>query len=305
MTADDRALLTAFLHQMATLRRLSSRSLLAYQHDLEQFCRHLTGANLQTYDLHHLRAHLAKLRAQGLTPRSIARHLSAIRKWTAWAVRERLRESNPAMHLRAPKAARPLPKVLDVDSAAELLDAAPANTLELRDHALFELMYSSGLRLSEAIQINLSDFDRRAGLVRVRGKGNKERELPVGRKALAAIDRYLAHRTDPASMDAPLFLSNRQRRISARNVQSRLKRWAARHGKARDIHPHLLRHSFATHLLESSGDLRAVQELLGHVNLATTAIYTHLDFQKLAAVYDAAHPRAGAAKNSAKRDIHR
>jgi integrase/recombinase XerC len=223
----------------------------------------------------------------------LQRELAALRSLYRYLLREGLVGHNPALGVRAPKTPRKLPATLEADQLCALLDAPDADPLALRDHAMIELFYSSGLRLAELIAVNVADIDRGDATVEVTGKGAKTRRVPVGGKARAAIERWLRVRGEYARVDqAALFVSRRGNRIHPRTVQQRLQRWALMQGATRSIHPHLLRHSFASHLLESSSDLRAVQELLGHSDISTTQVYTHLDFQHLALVYDQAHPRA-------------
>ncbi|MGM0450814.1 MAG: tyrosine recombinase XerC, partial [Pseudomonadota bacterium] len=225
--------------------------------------------------------------------RTIARHLSAIRRFYGFLIREGIVADNPALDIRPPRNQRPLPGVMDVDQLHHLLEQPPEDPLEARDLAMMELMYSSGLRLAELVALDEHDLDRRDASVRVTGKGGKTRIVPVGRAALKALDCWLEQR--PAlvrSGESAVFISQRGQRINRRTVQARLRRWGQQHQSDQRLHPHLMRHSFASHMLESSGDLRAVQELLGHSDIATTQIYTHLDFQHLAQVYDSAHPRA-------------
>lgn len=242
---------------------------------------------------HDLRRYVATLSREGLSGRSIARHLSATRRFYQFLLREKLASDNPALDIRAPKSGRRLPRVADVDQLNQLLDGQPDDPLEVRDLCMFELMYSSGLRLAELASLDLDTVDLRGGEVRVVGKGGKERLLPVGRKAIAAIEEWLRHRVALANEgETALFVSQRGERLSHRSIQARLSRWGISRGADQKLHPHLLRHSFASHMLESSGDLRAVQELLGHADIATTQVYTHLDFQHLARVYDQSHPRA-------------
>lgn len=239
-----------------------------------------------------IRKAMATLHARGIGSRSLARKLSSWRQFYDWLLQQQRIEVNPCLGLRAPKLDKPLPKALPVDGTSALLEHIPAeDSLSLRDRALFELMYSSGLRLSEAVNLDLADMDLQEQLLRVRGKGNKIRLLPIGRTALDYLQRWLAERQAEAGCQA-VFVGQHGRRLGARQVQKRLAEWSVRTGMDRHVHPHMLRHSFASHLLQSSGDLRAVQELLGHANLSTTQIYTALDFQHLAKVYDAAHPRA-------------
>ena len=236
---------------------------------------------------------MAERHRQGIGGRSLQRNLSAIRAFFRYLQAAGEVEHNPAEGIRAPKAPRNLPRVLDVDQARQLLATDAEDPLTARDQAMFELFYSSGLRLSELTGLNTEAVDFNDRLVTVTGKGGKMRAVPVGQYALGALREWLKIR--PALVgpgEAALFVSRRGGRISGRNVQQRLRAWALRQGLAHPVHPHMLRHSFASHLLESSGDLRAVQELLGHADIAATQVYTHLDFQHLARVYDQAHPRA-------------
>jgi integrase/recombinase XerC len=212
-----------------------------------------------------------------------------------YLIRERVLGQNPARRVRAPKAPRRLPATFDADGLGALLDAGDGagDALSLRDTAMVELLYSSGLRLAELVAVEVRDIDPAEAMLTVTGKGAKTRRVPIGSRALGAIGAWLALRPQLAhAHETALFVSARGRRIHPRTVQQRLRRWALERGAARNLHPHLLRHSFASHLLESSGDLRAVQELLGHADIATTQVYTHLDFQHLAQVYDQTHPRA-------------
>ena len=282
----------AFLRHLGHERRLSPHTRDAYRRDLEhaagwfEAAGHGGWAALTAADV---QAFAARCHRGGLSGRSIQRRLSALRTLLDFLIREGLAERNPARSVRAPKAARRLPKALDPDEVARLLDAEPAEGYEaVRDLAILELFYSSGLRLAEVQGLSLGDLDLKAGLVSVLGKGSKRRIVPIGGKAREALARWL--RVRRGGEEAAVFVARTGRRLGARAIQDRVRRFAARHGI--DLHPHMLRHSFASHLLESSGDLRAVQELLGHADLATTQIYTHLDFQHLAAVYDEAHPRA-------------
>ncbi len=296
--AED-AEIAAFLAHLGDVRGLSPHTRAAYRRDLALLRRHHHGAwaDLTTADVRRIAGHLAR---QGRHPRSIQRFLSAVRGFLARLVETGRIAHNPASGLRGPRAGRPLPRDLDVDQAqralAEPADGAPRIDdphLRHRDQAMLELLYSSGLRLSELTGLDCTDLDLDAGLVRVLGKGQRERSVPVGRMARAALRAWLPLRGDWAAADEPaLFVSRRGTRIGNRSVQRRVAAAGERAGLEVHLHPHRLRHAFASHLLESSGDLRAIQELLGHANLATTQIYTHLDFQHLAQVYDAAHPRA-------------
>jgi integrase/recombinase XerC len=298
MNPDAQALLDRYLDMLQTQRRMSAHTLEAYQHDLDTLAAFCADKQLDTWDTvreSHIRAHIAKRRRDDkMESRSLQRELSAIRGFFAFLVGEGHLTLNPAKGVRAPKTPRSLPKPLDVDQMAGLLEAQQDDELETRDVAMWELFYSSGLRLSELTQLNCTDIDLQAGSVFVRsGKGNRSRYVPVGSKACAAIQIWLQTRPAHVGPQEPaLFVSRLGKRIAQRTVQQRLERWYVKHGIDSRVHPHRLRHSFASHLLEGSGDLRAVQELLGHANISTTQIYTHLDFQHLAAVYDQAHPRA-------------
>ena len=289
--------LHGFIRYLASEKRHSPHTCSSYEEDLRRFGAWVAGPEAHTawreLTSHDLRRYVAVLSRSGLGGRSIARHLSAIRRFYDYLLREHLASDNPVLDVRAPKAGRRLPKVADVDQLSHLLDASPDDPLEARDLSMFELLYSSGLRLSELAGLNLGSIDRRGGEVRVLGKGGKERILPVGRRALDALTQWLDIRSALAAENEPaLYVSRRGERLSNRSIQSRLRRWGVKNGADQKLHPHLLRHSFASHMLESSGDLRAVQELLGHADISTTQIYTHLDFQHLAKVYDQSHPRA-------------
>ncbi|WP_449287476.1 tyrosine recombinase XerC [Marinobacter sp. PE14] len=288
--------LTEFIRHLASEKRHSPRTCDSYQRDLLRLAEWLGRSGFvawQRVTNHDLRRYVATLSREGLSGRSIARHLSATRRFYQFLLREKLASDNPALDIRAPKSGRRLPRVADVDQLNHLLDGQPDDPLEVRDLCMFELMYSSGLRLAELASLDLDTVDLRSGEVRVVGKGGKERLLPVGRKAIAAIEAWLTYREALANVgEAALFVSQRGERLSHRSIQARLSRWGISRGADQKLHPHLLRHSFASHMLESSGDLRAVQELLGHADIATTQVYTHLDFQHLARVYDQSHPRA-------------
>ena len=233
------------------------------------------------------------LHRKGLGGRSIQRWLSSLRTFFNYGLKHRWLTSNPANGIAAPKSPKKLPKTLDVDQINQFLSLPESNWIDCRDHAIIELLYSSGLRLAELANLNLTDVDLREAMVTVTGKGNKTRQLPIGRQALGAMKSWLKRRQELKKTDLPaMFLSQHGKRLSPRSIQDRLKKIGIKQGMQGKVHPHMLRHSFASHLLESSGDLRAVQELLGHQNISTTQIYTHLDFQHLAKVYDKAHPRA-------------
>lgn len=279
-----------YLSALANERQASPHTVAAYRRDLGRLTAH---APMHTEDVrgHHIRAFVAHLHAGGLAPRSIARALSGVRGLFAWLVRRGELDANPAAAIRAPKQRSRLPKTMDADQASQLFEGEPKDDLELRDRAIAELLYGSGLRLAELVGANVGDLDFDEGVITVVGKGGKTRISPVGSAASKALRAWLATRTGVTLAD-PLFTARRGNRISPRNVQLRLKKLAATATGSDALHPHMLRHSFASHMLESSGDLLAVQELLGHANIATTQIYTHLDFQHLAKVYDRAHPRA-------------
>ena len=277
-------------------RRLSPHTLSNYRRDLESAVRFCAEQGIECWsDLHpqQVRAFAAQQHRQGLGGRSIQRRLSALRSFCRYLIREGVLAGNPAQDIRAPKTPHRLPHSLDVDRVQRLLDGKPGDWLSQRDLAMMELMYSSGLRLAELVGLDLPQLDLQQGQVRVLGKGSKTRVVPVGRTALAVLRNWLETRAlHCAAGETALFINRSGSRLGARSVQQRMRRWALQQGLDSRLHPHMLRHSFATHVLESSGDLRAVQELLGHANLSTTQIYTHLDFQSLARVYDQAHPRA-------------
>ncbi|KMJ50291.1 site-specific tyrosine recombinase XerC [Vogesella sp. EB] len=284
---------TATLQQFDQQLQLAARS----KHTREAYARDITYlARLtrleqpeQVNTLAVQRA-LAQLRHQGLSPRSLARILSSWRNLFHWMIRQEHIAANPCAGLRPPRAPQRLPKALSVDATMQLLDQPSEGRLQWRDHAMFELMYSSGLRLSETTSLNVADLDLSQQLVKVSGKGKRERLLPVGRSAADALRRWLDVRG--STQDDALFVSEQGTRLSSRQLARRLEKWRLQSDCEQHVHPHMLRHSFASHILQSSGDLRAVQEMLGHANLATTQIYTSLDFQHLAKVYDGAHPRA-------------
>lgn len=290
-------MLTDFFSELKIEKRASPHTLTSYQHDLEQlraFCRDKAIRHWRDVEQSHIRSHIANRHRQGIGSKSLQRELSSIRSFYRFLLKKHLADINPAQHIKAPKQARKLPKTLDVDQITGLLEAGTSSALEIRDLAIFELFYSSGLRLSELAALNLADLDLPDNSLLVRsGKGNKSRLLPIGAKAVEAIESWLQHRRKIAGAgDSAVFLSARGTRLGCRSIQLRLVRWCRNKGITTHVHPHMLRHSFASHLLESSQDLRAVQELLGHSNISTTQIYTHLDFQHLADIYDKAHPRA-------------
>jgi integrase/recombinase XerC len=291
-----RAELAEFLQRLATERRLSPHTVEAYERDLLallEFCAREQIASFQMLDSFSVRRFAAESHRRGLGARSVARRLSAVRTFLNYLIETGVLKSNAGVHVQAPKAPRRLPATLDADQVASLLAISGEDPLTLRDRAILELFYSSGLRLAELVGLNLGDVDAADRTVRVLGKGSKMRIVPVGKQALAALNDWLAVRAQLARGGEPaLFVGRRGERVSPRTVQKRVNEWAKRQGTPTGVHPHMLRHSFATHMLESSRNLRAVQELLGHASLSTTQIYTHLDFQHLASVYDQAHPRA-------------
>jgi len=291
-----KAELAAFLQRLKTERRLSPHTLSAYQHDLNallDFCEREQIAAFGALDSFAIRRFAAESHRRGLGARSVARRLSAVRTFLSYLIETGVLKSNAGVHVQAPKAPRRLPATLDADQVASLLAISGDEPLTLRDRAMLELFYSSGLRLAELVGLNLGDVDAADRTVRVLGKGSKTRVVPVGRHALTALKDWLQVRGELArSGELALFVSRRGDRVGRRTVQTRVNEWARRQGTPMGVHPHMLRHSFATHVLESSGNLRAVQEMLGHASLSTTQIYTHLDFQHLAHAYDQAHPRA-------------
>lgn len=286
-----------YLEHLAAERRLSPHTIAAYRRDLAPLLTQLAAEGVDTPQLlkpYHLRAALLSLRDKQLAPVSMRRTLSAWRQFCGWLAVEFRLPTNPAMDLQAPKAPKKLPRALDVDQMSELLQLPEdASELALRDQAIFELLYGAGMRLAEVASLNLSDINLQEGMLRATGKGNKTRLLPIGRQAASALRRWLKLRGQWANADEKaLFVSERGGRLSHRAIQLRLASRARANALNEGVHPHMLRHAFATHMLESSQDIRAVQELLGHASISTTQIYTHLDFQHLAKSYDAAHPRA-------------
>ena len=280
-----------FLSHLDVERRVSPHTLAAYRRDLEALSLWATdnGQAVERLQADHIRAFVAAEHRRGLTPKSLQRRLSACRSFYAWLLRNGRIAASPAAVIRAPKAPRKLPQVLDPDEAKALVEVPTDARLGVRDRALLELFYSSGLRLSELCGLHWRDLHLDDGLVHVLGKGSKQRIVPLGSHARAALGDW--KRESGGTADTPVF-PGRKGPITPRAVQLRLRQLAQRQGLFKRVHPHLLRHSFASHILESSGDLRGVQELLGHADIATTQIYTHLDYQHLSRVYDAAHPRA-------------
>ena len=287
-----------FLSYQRDVRQVSHHTLEGYGRDIRRFIVFCAATNTQepaAVREADVRNGVAQLHRQGLSPTSIQRALSSIRSLYRFISERDASVGNPALGVQAPKRRRSLPKTLDPDSVNHLFQWQPETTLDFRDMAIAELLYSSGLRLSELISANINDLEFNERIITVTGKGRKTRKLPVGGPALKAVEKWLSLRplgTEEVQPASPLFVSNRGKRISPRSVQLRLQRMARFSALPGKLHPHMLRHSFASHMLESSGDLRAVQELLGHSDISTTQIYTHLDFQHLSKVYDAAHPRA-------------
>jgi len=289
--SDGAALSREYLDALKHQRRLSAATLRNYAHAIGLLLKETTA--LEALEPAQARRYIAMLHAKGASPRTLALTLSAWRGLYRWLARHRGFAANPVLGIRAPRAGRPLPKALSVEAAQRLLDGDfESLPLNLQDAAMFELLYSSGLRVGELVALDLADQPSQ-GEVTVTGKGSKTRTVPVGAQARAALERWLLARNQIcATGEEALFVGARGRRITASRVWQRLGAWARRRGLAEHVHPHMLRHSFASHMLQSSQDLRAVQELLGHASISTTQVYTHLDFQALAKVYDAAHPRA-------------
>src|SRR5882724_4487530 len=287
--------LQRFINHLAQ-RNLSPHTRENYGRDLatlKAWCEKQKLDDWSALDVLHVRNFVSTRHRQGLSPKSLQRVLASIRSFYVFLQGEGVAKKNPAEGVRAPKAAKRLPDTLDADQMARLLQIPGDDAETVRDRAIMELLYSSGLRLAEMISVRLTDLDLGQGLITVTGKGNKTRIIPVGREASKALKEWLKVRGELAKPDeTTLFVSVRGGRLSPRSVQARLKHWGRVQGVQQGVYPHLFRHSFASHVLESSGDLRAVQELLGHANISTTQIYTHLDFQHLAKTYDAAHPRA-------------
>ncbi|BBI98455.1 tyrosine recombinase XerC [Ferrigenium kumadai] len=285
--------LDGYLAWLRNEKRYSELTAENYARDLRHLFELSAGTPLANLKIHHIRRFIAQLHGKGLGGRSLARMLSAWRGFFTYLMRDHSFADNPCAGLRAPKSPKTLPQALSPDEAARLVDL-PADTPEaIRDKAMFELFYSSGLRLAELVSLDPEQLDMSDGEVRVTGKGSKTRIVPLGSHAIAALKSWLAVRDQLAKADeTALFVGTRGSRITPRMVQLRMKQWGIKQGLNSNVHPHLLRHSFATHVLQSSGDLRAVQEMLGHASISTTQVYTHLDFQYLSKIYDAAHPRA-------------
>jgi integrase/recombinase XerC len=302
VNSEQRAWIERFAGHLSSERRMSPHTVAAYRHDLlmlQSFCDRRRILGWSALDNVQVRAYAAAEHAGGLGPRSIQRRLSAVRTFYEFLMREGCCTGNPAQDVRAPKTKKRLPTTLDADQMGRLLEFRVQDSLSTRDKAILELFYSSGLRLSELVSLDIPAIDFADRTVRVVGKGSKTRVLPIGRFALDALKKWLGERTAIGKGTSAVFISRAGRRLGARAVQLRVDMWARRQGLGVHVHPHMLRHSFATHLLESSSDLRGVQELLGHADIGTTQVYTHLDFQHLAKVYDASHPRARRRQRSA------
>jgi len=292
-------LLNKYLQFLNFERNLSALTRENYARDIKQLIK-LADSIVEPTALNelqniHIRRFIITLHSKGLGGKSLARMLSSWRGFFNFLVQRHQFEANPVIGLRAPKSPKALPQVLSIEQATKLVDISDDAILSIRDHAILELFYSSGLRLSELVNLNINALDFIDGTVTVTGKGEKTRIVPMGNFAMAAIQKWLQIRVNYAKNDAAnkaVFIGLQGRRVGARNLQLRLKEWSIKQGIHSSVHPHMLRHSFASHLLQSSGDLRAVQEMLGHANISTTQIYTHLDFQHLSKTYDAAHPRA-------------
>lgn len=291
--AADTAVAT-FLAELDHQRRASPHTIVAYRRDLNKLTALAGDEELAGLQPHRIRRFVMQLHGDGLGARSLARVLSAWRAYYRWLARRGAIARNPCDGLKPPKRPKTLPKALSIDQSQALLNAPAEELLEIRDKAMFELFYSSGLRLSELAGLDVAGgLDLAEGTVTVAGKRAKTRTVPLGTKAAEAITAWLDRRIEIASPEErALFVGQRGNRLNPRTIERRLEAWAKRQGLGLHVHPHMLRHSFASHVLQSSGDLRAVQEMLGHASIATTQIYTHLDFQHLAKVYDAAHPRA-------------
>lgn len=287
--------LEAYQQYLASEKRYSDLTIAAYLKDLDSFQVWLKTKKIELIAVtaEHVQQWISQLHRQGMSGRSLQRKLSSLRRFYRFLLRRGEVAFNPVLDVQAPKTSRSLPSTLSVDTVSQLLDSPAESVLERRDLAMMELFYSSGLRLSELVGIDESDINLTEATVKVLGKGKKERLVPIGKAAVSAISSWMVLRHDLVTTgEKALFVSQRGKRIHVRTVQMRLKQWQQKQAVTQHLHPHRLRHSFASHLLESSGDLRAVQELLGHADIATTQIYTHLDFQHLAEVYDKAHPRA-------------
>lgn len=301
MTSADNPHIEPYLHHLRFERRLSENTCSAYERDIRRFAEFSEQHSVVSFlDVTPalVRLYAGSLFRKGLSGRSIRRELSALRGLYTYLIREGIAQANPALGISAPKSNHILPEFLDIEQIARLLTIAPDSVLAIRDRAILELFYSSGLRLSELANLVITDIDWGQASVRVLGKGNKMRVVPVGRMAMSALREWLKARVKCGVLatETSLFVGQSGRSLGVRAIQLRVDHWAKKMGLDSNVHPHMFRHSFASHLLESSGDLRAVQELLGHVDISSTQIYTHLDFQHLADVYEKAHPRASRTK---------
>lgn len=293
MSSKPEPLAAAFIHHLTYERRLSPLTANSYARDIRLLLSHLHKDDLAQVQSPHIRQVIAQLHGKGLSGRSLARMLSAWRSFYRYLIRSHGYQHNPCIGLRVPKSPQKLPNVLSPDETVRLLTFSADHILTVRDSAMFELFYSSGLRLAELAQLKLAAIDFAEGTVKVRGKGGKERIVPAGDFALQALKAWLIQRAQIVKPDVTaLFLSQHGDAISMRTISHRLKGRARQQGINQNVHPHILRHSFASHLLQSSGDLRAVQEMLGHAHITSTQVYTHLDFQHLTKIYDTTHPRA-------------
>lgn len=293
MNGESERLVFRFIDFLKTEKRVSSNTVEGYSRDLGRMMVAFEGDGIIHWaDLNPkiIRLYLSRRYREGVSGQSLQRELSSLRSFYRFLIKKNHLDVNPAILVKAPKSSKKLPKILDVDQSAVMLNQSADSLLEIRDLAMFELFYSSGLRLNELVTIDVTDIDLAAQTVLVRfGKGGRQRLIPVGRKAVEAVTRWIGVR---GVVDTPALFTNKLgKRLSRRSVQLRLDRWCQKY-QLEKVNPHMLRHSFASHLLESSRDIRAVQELLGHSDISTTQIYTHLDFQHLAAVYDVAHPRS-------------
>ena len=283
-----------YINYISDVKNLSQNTSSSYARDLYKLSKYLKSININHYnqiDDGTCSAWLGSLYALEQNPRSIQRHLSSAKGFFKFLKKNLLIESSPFELVTAPKAANYLPEVLSPEDVSQLLNFKPSDSLEIRDLAIIELMYSSGLRVSEAANVNLDDFEEEKSFLRVFGKGSKTRLVPIGRYAKDAIENWIIERAKSSNESNALFINLKGTRLTVRSIQLRLKRMATKQGLP-PVHPHMLRHSFATHMLESSGDLRTIQELLGHSSLSTTQIYTKLDYQHLVKIYDESHPRA-------------
>lgn len=294
MLGNAEQVLLAFFEYLRVEKRVAEHTLTSYRRDLlrlQKYCEKTDVETWQELQNSDIRQYVGFRHKQEIGSKTIQRELAAMRSFYRYLQKKQQVDHDPAHGVSAPKTAKKLPKILDVDQVAGILDANPDNLLEIRDLAMFELFYSSGLRLTELVMLDIGDLSMSDGYLLVRyGKGGKQRQVPVGKKAIDAVNKWLALRPKTSSM--AIFIARNGARLGQRSVQLRLERWRLKHNVLEHVHPHMLRHSFASHVLESCHDIRAVQELLGHSNISTTQIYTHLDFQHLASIYDQAHPRA-------------